>query len=245
MGVLRNKRAVITGASGEIGSAIAKELHKNGCEVLLSGTREEPIVNLVEELGDRAHFILSNLNNMQNARALIEDSFKKMGRIDILINNAGITRDTLFMRMSDEEWSDVLQVNLNSVMALSRGVMKNMMKARWGRIINITSVVGITGNSGQANYSASKSGVIGMSKSIAREVASRGITVNCIAPGFISSAMTDKLTEEQRSKILGSIPMNRMGESKDIASAVLFLASDAANYLTGQTLHINGGMAMI
>ncbi len=245
MDALNNKRALITGASGEIGSAIAKELHKNGCEVLLSGTREEPLCKLIDELGDRAHFILSNLKNMKNTKILIENSLEKMGGIDILINNAGITRDTLFMRMSDEEWTDVLEVNLFSSMALSRGVIKNMIKSRWGRIINITSIVGVTGNPGQANYAASKAGLIAMSKSIAKEVASRGVTVNCIAPGFISSAMTRKLTGEQQSKILGSIPMNRMGEPKDIALAALFLASDAASYITGQTLHINGGMAMI
>ena len=245
MKALSNKRALITGSSGEIGSSIAEELHKNGCEVLLSGTREEPLANLVEKLGDRAHFILTNLKNMKNAQTLIENSIEKLGGIDILINNAGITRDTIFMRMSDEAWNDVLEVNLNSSMALARGAIKNMMKSRWGRIINITSVVGVTGNSGQANYAASKSGLIGMSKSIAKEVASRGITVNCIAPGFIASAMTRKLTDDQQSKILGSIPMNRMGDPKDIALAALFLASDAASYLTGQTLHINGGMAMI
>ena len=245
MEVLSNKRVLITGASGEIGSAIAEEFHKNGCEVLLSGTREEPLTNLAEKLGDRAHFILTNLKNMKNAHELIENSIKKLGGIDILINNAGITRDTIFLRMSDEAWTDVLEVNLNSSMVLARGAIKNMMKSRWGRIINITSVVGFTGNPGQANYAASKSGLIGMSKSIAREVASRGITVNCIAPGFISSAMTRKLTEEQKKRILTNIPMNRMGEPSDIASAVVFLCSSAANYLTGQTLHINGGMAMI
>ena len=245
METLTNKRVLITGATGEIGTAIAKELHKNGCEIFLSGTRKEVLSELADELGFNTHFAPSDLKNMTNAQVLINSCVEKMGGVDILINNAGITRDTLFMRMSDEQWSDVIEINLSSSMALARGAIKSMMKKKWGRIINITSVVGVTGNPGQANYAASKAGLIGMSKSIAKEVASRGITVNCIAPGFISSAMTRKLSEEQQSQILTNIPMNRMGNPKDIASAALFLSSHSANYLTGQTLHVNGGMAMI
>ena len=242
---IRNKRVLITGATGELGASIATEMHKQGHEIFLSGTRTEVLRNLASVLGPRTFFSSSNLKDVTNAQILIDEVKKKMGGVDILINNAGITRDTLFMRMSDEEWNDVLTVNLSSSMALSRAVIKDMMKSKWGRIINITSVVGVTGNPGQANYAASKAGLIGLSKSIAREVASRGITVNCIAPGFISSAMTRKLNEEQQKRILGTIPMGRLGKPEDIASAVLFLSSFDANYITGQTIHINGGMAMI
>ena len=245
MEALTNKRALITGATGEIGAAIAKKMHEQGCEVFLSGTRKEVLRELADELGSKTHYASSDLKNMENAQSLIDYCIDRMGGVDILVNNAGITRDTLFMRMSDEQWSDVIEVNLNSSMALARGAIKTMMKKKWGRIINITSVVGVTGNPGQVNYAASKAGLIGMSKSIAREVASRGITVNCIAPGFISSAMTDKLAEEQKSRILANIPMNRMGKPEDIASIVHFISSESANYLTGQTLHVNGGMAMI
>lgn len=245
MQILSEKRALITGATGEIGAAIAKELHKNGCEVFLSGTRSDALSNLASELGSRVHFMSSDLKNRENAKLIIEKCKMKMGGVDILVNNAGITRDVLFLRMSDDDWNEVLEVNLNSSMALARAAIKNMMKSKWGRIINITSVVGVTGNAGQANYAASKSALIGMSKSIAKEVASRGITVNCIAPGFISSAMTDRLNDEQQAQILANIPMNRMGEPADIAGAAVFLSSTAANYLTGQTLHVNGGMAMI
>ncbi len=242
---LNKKRALITGATGELGAAIAREFHNNGCELFLSGTRKEVLNDLVGELGARTHSAVSDLKNKKNAQTLIEQAIEKMGGVDILINNAGITKDNLFIRMSDEEWNAVLDINLNSSMILARGAIKNMIKCRWGRIINITSVVGVTGNPGQANYAASKAALIGMTKSIAREVASRGVTVNCIAPGFIVSKMTDKLSEDQQSKILKNIPMNRMGLPQDIASAALFLSSDAANYLTGQTLHVNGGMAMI
>lgn len=245
MGSLDNKRVLVTGATGEIGSAIVKEFHKNGCEVIISGTREEALKKLADELGSRAHIFPANLNNIQNAKMLINTVSEHMGGVDILINNAGITKDTLFMRMSDDEWLDVLTVNLHSTMALTRGAIKQMMKSKWGRIINISSIVGVTGNPGQANYAASKAGLIGMSKSIAREVASRGITVNCIAPGFVSSAMTSSLTDKQKSSILENIPMGRMGEPKDIAHGALFLSSNEAHYITGQTIHINGGMTMI
>lgn len=242
---LNKKRALITGATGELGAAIAREFYNNGYELFLSGTRKAVLNDLVGELGARTHSAVSDLKNTKNAQTLIEQAIEKMGGVDILINNAGITKDNLFIRMSDEEWNAVLDINLNSSMILARGAIKNMIKCRWGRIINITSVVGVTGNPGQANYAASKAALIGMTKSIAREVASRGVTVNCIAPGFIVSKMTDKLSEDQQSKILKNIPMNRMGLPQDIASAALFLSSDAANYLTGQTLHVNGGMAMI
>ncbi len=245
MQILSEKRALITGATGEIGEAIAKELHRNGCEVFISGTRSDALSNLANELGSRVHFMPLDLKNRESAQLIIEKCKIKMGGVDILVNNAGITRDVLFLRMSDDDWNEVLEVNLNSSMALARGAIKNMMKSKWGRIINITSVVGVTGNAGQANYAASKSALIGMSKSIAKEVASRGITVNCIAPGFISSAMTDRLNDEQQAQILANIPMNRMGKPADIAGATVFLASTAADYLTGQTLHVNGGLAMI
>ena len=243
--ILKNKRALITGATGDIGASIARALHKSGCEIFLSGTREEALEQLVEELGSEVHYFASDLRDSKNVYELISKSHLEMGSVDILVNNAGVTEDTLFMRMTDEQWSKVIEVNLNSTMALSRGVIKNMVKARWGRIINITSIVGVTGNPGQANYAASKAGILGMSKSIALEVASRGITINCIAPGFISSAMTEKLSDEQKLRILSNIPMSRMGSPMDIASAVLFLSSEAASYITGQTLHVNGGMAMI
>lgn len=242
---LNDKKALVTGASGEIGAEIARKLHKQGCEVCLSGTRRDLLENLASELKTKVHIICSDLSIVDNAKILIESAVRKMNGIDILINNAGLTKDNLFVRMSDDEWSSVLNVNLNSNMALIKGVLKLMMKARWGRVINITSVVGFTGNPGQANYAASKAGVIGMSKSIAQEVASRGITINCIAPGFIKSAMTDKLNLDQKSRILKNIPMQRMGEATDIASATVFLALPDASYITGQTLHVNGGMAMI
>lgn len=243
--LLNDKKALVTGASGEIGAEIARKLHKQGCEVCLSGTRRDLLENLASELKTKVHIICSDLSIVYNAKILIESAVRKMNGIDILINNAGLTKDNLFVRMSDDEWSSVLNVNLNSNMALIKGVLKLMMKARWGRVINITSVVGFTGNPGQANYAASKAGVIGMSKSIAQEVASRGITINCIAPGFIKSAMTDKLNLDQKSRILKNIPMQRMGEATDIASATVFLALPDASYITGQTLHVNGGMAMI
>ncbi|MBL4627112.1 MAG: 3-oxoacyl-ACP reductase FabG [Roseicyclus sp.] len=242
---LTGKNALVTGASGGIGAAIARQLHGAGACVGLSGTRVEPLEALAAELGSRAHVLPCNLSDRDAVEALPKAAIAAMGSLDILVNNAGITRDNLFMRMSDDEWASVLEVNLTSTMRLCRGALRGMMKARWGRIINITSIVGATGNPGQANYAASKAGVVAMSKSLAYEVASRGITVNCVAPGFIETAMTDKLKDDQKSKILAQIPAGRMGSPDEIAAAVLFLASPEAGYLTGTTLHVNGGMAML
>ena len=242
---LSGKSALVTGASGGIGAAIASCLHAAGASVGLSGTRVEPLEALAAELGERAHVLPCNLSDSAAVSELPKQAVEAMGTVDILVNNAGITRDNLFMRMSEEEWDQVLQVNLKSAMILSKGVMRPMMKARWGRIVNITSVVGATGNPGQANYAASKAGLVGMSKSLAYEVASRGITVNCIAPGFITTAMTDKLTDDQKAAILTQVPAGRMGEVDEIAAAVRYLASGEAGYITGATLHINGGMAML
>ena len=242
---LTGKCALVTGASGGIGGAIATALHGAGATVALSGTREEPLKSLAAELGDRAHVLPCNLSDAEAVDALPKQAIEAMGALDILVNNAGVTRDQLFMRMSDDEWQSVLDVNLTSTMRLCRGVMRPMMKARWGRIINISSIVGATGNPGQANYAASKAGMVGMTKSIAYEVASRGITANAIAPGFIATAMTDKLTDEQKEKINVQIPAARMGQPEEIAAAVLYLASPEAAYVTGATLHVNGGMAML
>ena len=242
---LTGKTALVTGASGGIGGEIARALHARGATVALSGTRTEPLEALAAELGDRVHVLPCNLSDAAAVEALPKQAVEAMGGLDILVNNAGITRDNLFMRMSDEEWAQVIEVNLTSTMRLCRGVLRGMMKARAGRIVNISSIVGTTGNPGQGNYAASKAGMVGMSKSLAAEVASRGITVNCIAPGFITTAMTDKLGDAQKEKLLGAIPAGRMGESGDIAAAVVYLASDEAGYVTGQTLHVNGGMAMI
>ncbi|MEM1265502.1 MAG: 3-oxoacyl-[acyl-carrier-protein] reductase [Pseudomonadota bacterium] len=242
---LSGKGALVTGASGGIGSAIARDLHGAGATVALSGTRLAPLQALAETLGDRAHVVPCDLSDAEAVSALPKAAEAVVGRVDILVNNAGVTRDNVFMRMSDEEWETVLSVNLTSTMRLSRAVLRAMMKARWGRIINISSVVGVTGNPGQANYTAAKAGVIAMSKSLAAEVATRGITVNCVAPGFIKTAMTDALTEKQAERILGAIPAGRMGAPEDVAAATLFLASDASGYVTGQTLHVNGGLAMV
>ncbi|OAN84451.1 3-oxoacyl-[acyl-carrier-protein] reductase [Jannaschia sp. EhC01] len=242
---LTGKNALVTGASGGIGAAIARRLHGAGAVVGLSGTRTEPLEALAAELGERAHVLPCNLSDAAAVEALPKAAIAAMGSLDILVNNAGITRDNLFMRMSDDEWASVLEVNLTSTMRLCRGALRGMMKARWGRIINVSSVVGATGNPGQANYAASKAGMVGMSKSLAYEVASRGITVNCIAPGFIETAMTDKLTDDQKDKILVQIPAGRMGSADEIAASALFLASPEAAYLTGTTLHVNGGMAML
>ena len=242
---LTGKCALITGASGGIGGAIAHALHGAGATVALSGTRLEPLEALAAELGSRAHVLPCNLSDAEAVEALPKQAVEAMGAVDILVNNAGITRDQLFMRMSDDEWQSVLDVNLTSTMRLCRGVMRPMMKARWGRIINISSIVGATGNPGQANYAASKAGMVGMTKSIAYEVASRGITANAVAPGFIATAMTDKLTDEQKAAINVKIPAARMGTPQEIAAAVLYLASPEAGYVTGTTLHVNGGMAMI
>ena len=242
---LNNKNALVTGASGGIGSAIARRLHAAGAKVALSGTRQEPLESLANDLGERAYILPCNLNDMAAVEALPKQAIDALGSLDILVNNAGITRDNLFMRMSDEEWQSVINVNLTATMKLCKGALRGMMKSRWGRIINISSVVGATGNPGQGNYAASKAGMVGMSKSLAYEVASRGITVNVVAPGFIATAMTDKLADDRKEAILAQIPAGRMGAAEEIASAVGFLASDGAGYVTGSTLHVNGGMAMI
>lgn len=242
---LDGKSALVTGASGGIGAEIARALHGAGAAVALSGTRLEPLQALAGELGARAHVLACDLSDAEAVEALPKRAAEAMGAVDILINNAGITRDNLFMRMSDEEWAAVLNVNLTSTFRLCRGVLRGMMKARWGRIVNISSVVGATGNPGQGNYAAAKAGMVGMSKSLAAEVASRGITVNCVAPGFITTAMTEQLTEEQKARILTQVPAGRMGEASEIAAAVRYLASPEAAYVTGTTLHVNGGMAMI
>ena len=242
---LTGKTALVTGASGGIGAAIAKALHGAGATLAISGTRIEPLEALAAELGDRVHVLPCNLSDAAAVEALPKQAAEAMGSVDILVNNAGITKDNLVMRMSDEEWASVLDVNLTATMRLCKGVVRGMMKVRWGRIVNISSIVGATGNPGQANYAASKAGMVGMSKSIAYEVASRGITVNCVAPGFIATAMTDKLTDEQKDKINVQIPAARMGTPEEIAAAVLYLASNEAGYVTGATLHVNGGMAML
>jgi 3-oxoacyl-[acyl-carrier protein] reductase len=242
---LTDKTALITGASGGIGAEIARTLHAAGATVGLSGTRVAPLEALAAELGDRAHVLPCNLSDAEAVTALPKAAIEAMGRVDILVNNAGITRDNLFMRMSDDEWASVIEVNLTSAMRLCRGVLRGMMKARWGRIINISSVVGATGNPGQGNYAAAKAGLVGMSKSLAYEVASRDITVNAVAPGFIATAMTDKLTDDQKSAILTNVPAGRMGTPDEIAAAVLYLASSQAGYTTGTVLHVNGGLAMI
>ncbi len=242
---LTGKRALITGASGGIGGAIATALHGAGATVALSGTRVEPLEALAAALNERAHVVPCNLSDADAVEALPKQAIEAMGGLDILVNNAGITRDNLFMRMKDEDWDAVLNVNLTSTMRLCRGVMRPMMKARWGRIVNISSIVGTTGNPGQANYSAAKAGMIAMGKSIAQEVASRGITVNAVAPGFIATPMTDALNDDQKGVINKQIPAGRMGTPEEIAAAVLYLASEEAGYVTGATLHVNGGMTMV
>jgi 3-oxoacyl-[acyl-carrier protein] reductase len=242
---LTGKNVLVTGASGGIGGEIAKALHAAGATVGLSGTRVEPLEALAAELGERAHVLPCNLSDAEAVDALPKQAAEAMGSVDILVNNAGITRDNLFMRMSDEEWAQVLEVNLTSTFRLCRGVLRGMMKARWGRIINISSIVGATGNPGQGNYAAAKAGMVGMSKSLAYEVAARGITVNAIAPGFIATAMTDKLNDKQKEGILTQIPAGRMGNPEEIAAATLYLASNESGYVTGTTLHVNGGMAML
>jgi 3-oxoacyl-[acyl-carrier protein] reductase len=245
MFTLEGKRALVTGASGGIGSAIAVALHRQGAVVTLSGTREAALAAVKADLGERAHVAPADLTDTASVDALVPQAEQLMGGLDILVNNAGLTRDGLAMRMKDEDWEIVLRVNLEAAFRLSRAALKGMMRQRFGRIVGITSVVGVTGNAGQANYAASKAGMIGMSKALAMEVASRGITVNCVAPGFIESAMTDKLNEKQRESILGTIPAGRLGSGTDVAAAVVYLASEEAAYVTGQTLHVNGGMAMI
>lgn len=242
---LTGKGALVTGASGGIGNAIARALHERGAAVVLSGTRKDALDSLAAELGGRAHAIPADLADAAVVGKLVEQAAEALGSVDILINNAGLTRDNLAMRMKDEDWQIVLDVNLGAAFRLCRAVMRAMMKKRWGRIIGITSVVGVTGNAGQANYAASKAGMIGMSKSLAQEIASRGVTVNCVAPGFIETAMTGGLSEAQRAGAAGAIPAGRFGSAGDIAAGVVYLASEEASYVTGQTLHINGGMAMI
>ena len=242
---LTGKSALVTGASGGIGSDIARALHAQGATVALSGTRKEALDALAAELGERTHVLPCNLSDSEAVDALPKQAEEAMGALDILINNAGLTRDNLFMRMKDEEWDEVIRVNLTASFRLSRASLRGMMKRRWGRIIGITSVVGVTGNPGQGNYAASKAGMIGMMKSLAQEVASRNITANCIAPGMIRSAMTDALNDDQKGRILATIPAGRLGEAPEIAAAAVFLSSQEASYVTGQTLHVNGGMAMI
>ncbi len=242
---LTGKFALVTGATGGIGGAIAEALHKQGATVALSGTREAVLHDLAAKLGSRAHVVPCNLSDVEAVNGLIAKAEAAMGQVDILINNAGITRDGLAMRMKDDDWQTVLDVNLSAAFRLARASLKGMMKRRWGRIISITSVVGATGNPGQLNYAAAKAGLTGMTKSLAQEVASRNITANCVAPGFIQTAMTDVLTDQQKEMISQKIPAGRLGQSPEIAAAVVYLASEEAAYVTGQTLHVNGGMAMI
>jgi len=242
---LVGKRALVTGASGGIGDAIAETLHAQGATVVLSGTRREALDAAAARLGDRAHVAPADLSDGTAVDNLVPDAERLMGGLDILVNNAGLTRDGLAVRMKDDDWQIVLRVNLEAAFRLARAALKGMMRQRFGRIIGIASVVGVTGNAGQANYAASKAGLIGMSKALAQEVASRGITVNCVAPGFIESAMTARLNGKQREAILGTIPSGRLGSGAEVAAAVAYLASEEAAYVTGQTLHVNGGMAMI
>lgn len=243
---LKNKNALITGATGGIGAAIAKTLAKQGANLILSGTRQEKLNELLSEIGGENHKILPcNLSDVNEVESLFEKAEELAGgQIDILICNAGITRDNLILRMKNEDFEQVLDVNLKSTFILNRNAIKKMMKRRWGRIINVASIVGVTGNPGQANYVASKAGMIGMSKSMAQEVASRGITINCIAPGFIESPMTEVLTDQQKQATLSKIPAGKMGTAQDIANGAAFLASEEASYITGSTMHINGGMFM-
>lgn len=242
---LSGKTALVTGATGGIGGSIARALHAQGATVALSGTRKEVLDHLAAELGQRAFVVPADLSNAESVESLVPAAEAAMGSVDILVNNAGLTRDGLFMRMKDEDWDLVLRVNLDAAFRLSRAAIRGMMKKRWGRIVTITSVVGTTGNAGQANYAASKAALVGMSKALAAEVASRNVTVNCVAPGFIATPMTDVLNDKQREVILGTIPAGRLGVPDDIGAAVVYLASDEAGYMTGQTLHVNGGMAMI
>ena len=242
---LQGKRALVTGASGGIGGAIARALHAQGAEVVLSGMRRGALEALAGDLAGRVHVLPGDLTDKAAANQLVEESQGAMGGLDILVNNAGITRDSLMMRMKDEDWEAVLEVNLTATFRLARAALRPMVKQRWGRIIGITSTVGVTGNPGQANYSASKAGMIGMTKALAAEVAARGITVNCVAPGFITTAMTDALDDKQKQRVMAGIPSARLGAPEDVAASVVFLASEEAGYITGQTLHVNGGMVMI
>lgn len=242
---LTNHTALVTGATGGIGAAIARTLHGAGASVVLSGTRQAALDDLVKELGERAVALACNLSSPADVNDLIKGAEDASGSIDILVNNAGMTKDGLAMRMNDDDWESVLAVDLSAAFRLSRAALRSMLKARWGRIINITSVVGHTGNPGQANYAAAKAGLAGMTRSLAAETAARGVTVNCVAPGFIGTAMTDALNEKQKTAILERIPAGRMGGPDDVAAAVLYLASDAGGYITGQSIHVNGGMAML
>jgi 3-oxoacyl-[acyl-carrier protein] reductase len=241
---LTGRKALVTGATGGLGQAIARTLHAQGATVALSGTRPQALDALAAELGERAHPFAADLADRDSVEGLVPAAEAAVGPLDILVNNAGITRDNLFMRMKDEEWEQVLSVNLTAAFRLSRAAVKGMMRRRFGRIVNIGSVVGSTGNPGQGNYAAAKAGLVGLTKALAAEVASRGITVNCVAPGFISSPMTDALNEKQREGILTRVPAGRLGEGAEVAAACLYLASAEAGYVTGHTLHVNGGMAM-
>ncbi len=241
---LEGKRALVTGAAGGIGRAIVKTLHGQGATVGLADVAAEPLQALAGELGDRAHIFVGNLADAGAADSLAKDAAAAMGGIEILVNNAGITRDNLALRLKDEDWDLVLNVNLSAGFRLARAVLRTMMKARWGRIVGIASIVGATGNAGQANYAASKGGMVAMSKCLAQEVASRNVTVNCVAPGFIATPMTDALSDEQRAKLVSGVPSGRLGLPQDVANCVAFLVSEEAAYVTGQTLHVNGGMAM-
>jgi len=242
---LQDKKALVTGATGGIGGAIAKALHAQGAHVGISGRNEEKLKALAAELGERVSILPADLSKEETIADLVKRAEEEMGAIDILVNNAGLTRDNLSMRMKDEEWQEVIDVNMTATFKLAKAVQRGMMKRRYGRIINVASVVGFTGNPGQCNYVASKAGMVGWSKAMAQEVASRGITINCIAPGFIATAMTDALNDEQKAKINATIPAGTMGSSDDIAAAAVYLASAEANYVTGQTIHVNGGMAMV
>jgi 3-oxoacyl-[acyl-carrier protein] reductase len=242
---LAGKTALVTGATGGLGGTIAKALQRQGATVALSGTRREVLDGLAAEIGERVHVLPCNLADKNEVEALVPKAEATMGQLDILVANAGITRDNLFVQLKDEDWDQVIDVNLTATFRLARAAVRGMMRRRFGRVIGITSVVGVTGNPGQANYAASKAGMIGMIKSVAAEYARRGVTANCVAPGFISTPMTDKLNEKQREAILGRVPAGRLGTSEDVAAAVVYLASNEANYMTGQTLHVNGGMAMI
>jgi 3-oxoacyl-[acyl-carrier protein] reductase len=242
---LSGQTGLVTGASGGIGGAIARALYRQGAQVMVAGTRRKALDTLAAELGERAHVGLADLTDPIAADRLVKDAETAMGRIDILVNNAGVTRDALALRMDDEAWLAVIEVNLTSVFRLTRAVLRGMIRCRHGRVIGVSSIVAVTGNAGQANYAAAKAAMIGMSKSIAAEIAGRGVTVNCVAPGAITTAMTEKLSAEQRTRLLGAIPAGRFGAPEEVAAAVVFLASAEAAYVTGQTLHVNGGMAMV
>ena len=242
---LTGKTALVTGATGGLGGSIARALHKQGATVAISGTRKEVLDQLASELKERVHVLPCDLSDKDQVEALVPQAEAAMEKLDILVANAGVTRDNLFVQLRDEDWDAVININLTATFRLSRAAMKTMMRRRHGRIIGITSVVGVTGNPGQGNYTAAKAGMIGMMKSIAKEYAKRGVTANCVAPGFIATPMTDKLNEKQREAIMTMVPANRLGTPGDVAAAVVYLASEEASYVTGQTLHVNGGMAMI